>query len=179
MQLYLVRHGETDWNAQGLVAGQADIPLNERGIIQAETTRDKILAQNLKFDAVYSSPLQRVRQTAEIITGGQYDIIFDDRLKERDAGEFSGHPSQELFDNSINYLDLDLNSGEHGVEPIRNFDARVHDFFHFLQQKHANEDLILIITSSGFIRRLVSIIDSVDPESLPRFQNGEIYRYII
>ncbi len=68
MQIYLVRHGETDWNRENRLQGQTDIPLNNTGISQAYQLRQKINARNLKFDAVYVSPLlnsirEHIRET--------------------------------------------------------------------------------------------------------------------
>ncbi len=84
MQIYLVRHGETDWNRENRLQGQTDIPLNNTGISQAHQLRQKINARNLKFDAVYVSPLQRTLKTAQIIVPG-FPITLDDNLKERNA----------------------------------------------------------------------------------------------
>ncbi|MCS7031011.1 MAG: histidine phosphatase family protein [Gloeomargarita sp. SKYG116] len=64
-RIYLVRHGETDWNRQGQFQGQKDIPLNDQGQRQAEQTRQ--LLANVALDFAVSSPLSRARQTAEVI----------------------------------------------------------------------------------------------------------------
>jgi len=86
MQIYLVRHGETDWNRENRLQGQTDIPLNNTGISQAYQLRQKINARNLKFDAVYVSPLQRTLKTAQIIVPGVPNAS-DNNLKERSAGQ--------------------------------------------------------------------------------------------
>lgn len=69
MKLYLVRHGETDWNAAGILMGQTNIPLNATGVKQAEVLRDKIVRRGLEFDAVtlrlssaLPKPLKLLRQ---------------------------------------------------------------------------------------------------------------------
>ncbi len=69
MKLYLVRHGETDWNAAGILMGQINIPLNATGVKQAEVLRDKIVRRGLEFDAVtlrlssaLPKPLKLLRQ---------------------------------------------------------------------------------------------------------------------
>lgn len=73
MKLYLVRHGQTDFNAGGLAQGAIDIPLNATGEAQARELA-KVIDQ-LDLDAYYVSPMLRARQTAGIITGGKILIV--------------------------------------------------------------------------------------------------------
>lgn len=176
MKLYLVRHGETDWNAAGILMGQTNIPLNATGVKQAEVLRDKIVRRGLEFDAVYASPLQRTAKTAEIIAPG-FPIIFCDALKERGIGKFKGRPASEVFNNEIDFLDINLNSGAFGVEPIQDFHARAADFLQKLQASHSSDAQILVITSNGLMKRLVSIITKTPAKDVPNFQNAEIYEY--
>lgn len=176
MKLYLVRHGETDWNAEGVLMGQADIPLNTTGIQQAEALRDKIAQRGLEFDAVYASPLQRTAKTAEIIVP-EFPIIFHDGLKERGIGQFQGRPANEVFDNKIDFLDVGLNSSAYGVEPIRAFHARAMVFLSDLPKFHPRDAKILIVTSNGLMKRLASILTKTPPQDVPNFQNAEIYEY--
>lgn len=172
MQLFLARHGQTDWNASDLLQGQADIPLNATGIKQAELLRDQIHRQGLHFDAIYASPLERTWRTAEIIAGGQ-SIIASDLLKERDAGEFSGKPCGMLFDHEIDFLDPDLNAGDFGVEPIQAFRDRAAAFLRYLHEHHSEHDKILAVTSNGFMKNIYTVQIG---ESCPlNFQNSEIY----
>lgn len=178
MKLYLVRHGETDWNAQGILMGQADIPLNAHGIQQAKVLRDKIAQQGLGFDAVYSSPLQRTAETAQIITPDS-PIIYLDVLKERGAGQFQGGSSEKLFNSEIDFLDIKLNSGAFGVEPIQDFHNRAMVFLLDLPKFHPKNAKILVVTSNGLMKRLVSIITKTSPEDIPNFHNAEIYEYDI
>ncbi len=60
--IFLIRHGETRWNSEGIFRGQSDIPLNERGLQQARATGEYL--QAIDFDAIFCSPLSRARQTA-------------------------------------------------------------------------------------------------------------------
>lgn len=179
MKLYLVRHGETDWNAQGLLMGQADIPLNVTGLQQAEALRAKIAARGLVFDAAYVSPLQRTTQTAQIILPPDFPLIFDERLKERNAGEFQGGSPRKLFDHEIDFLDMNLNSGAFGVEPIQDFHGRAVSFLQDLQKLHPSDAKVLVVSSNGLMKRLSSILSGIPPEDTPRFQNAEIYTYAI
>lgn len=172
MKLFIVRHGETDWNAQHIAQGHTDIPLNAHGIEQAERLRDTLKQRGLKFNAVYSSPLERVHRTAEIITSNQYDIIFDERLKERNLGDLEGtsFPSWESL--GVDLFDLRLNSTAFNVEPIRDFHNRVAEFIADLRRKHAPNDQILIVTSNGFIRRFHLITSQ--SSTMSEISNGEL-----
>ena len=81
MIIYLVRHGETDYNKDFKLQGWVDIPLNENGIELAKKTADGM--KNISFDGVFSSPLIRAYTTAEIIVSNRnINIEKDDRLKE-------------------------------------------------------------------------------------------------
>ncbi len=108
-ELWLVRHGETDWNRLGLYQGQADIPLNETGLAQARQTALVLEQSGKKFAAIYSSPLLRARQTAdETARRLGLEVLDDERLREIHQGEwqgkdfaavvaeFSGHPKIEI-----------------------------------------------------------------------------------
>lgn len=65
--IYVLRHGQTDWNREGRLQGRRGLPLNDIGIMQAEQLRDTL--KDVKFDYVFSSPQVRAIQTAEIATG--------------------------------------------------------------------------------------------------------------
>lgn len=91
MTLYLLRHGETAWNNAHRFQGQIDIPLNDFGRELAEITRQAV--PNLVFDRVYSSPLNRAFETAQIFMQGRRgstEITVDERLKEISFGEHEG-----------------------------------------------------------------------------------------
>ena len=87
-KLILVRHGQTEMNAQNLYFGKLNPPLNDLGISQAYQAKEKLL--NIDYDNIYSSPLERARQTAEICNYLDKDIIFDSNLEEINFGIFEG-----------------------------------------------------------------------------------------
>jgi broad specificity phosphatase PhoE len=94
-ELWLVRHGQTDWNLEGRYQGQSDIPLNQTGLDQARRLARKLDGQ--EFTAIFSSDLQRARQTAEILaekTG--VGVILDPRLREICQGEWEGKKLEEV-----------------------------------------------------------------------------------
>lgn len=91
--LYIVRHGQTDWNARGLLQGETDIPLNKEGIKQAKILGKSL--QKIKFDAIFSSDLVRAKKTAEIIAMERKMAVATTKLlRERRYGKFEGQPYQ-------------------------------------------------------------------------------------
>jgi broad specificity phosphatase PhoE len=86
---YFLRHGQTDWNAQGRFQGHSDIPLNALGLSQAQ---DAALAlAGCPVDVIVASPLVRARKTAEIVAQNLGKaVLLDDDLKERTFGRFEG-----------------------------------------------------------------------------------------
>lgn len=94
--IYLLRHGETDWNAKNLIQGQSDIPLNKNGEKQARLLAKKF--KTIKFTAVFSSDLSRAKKTAEIIAKEHnLKVIVNQALRERDFGDLEKKPSQWLY----------------------------------------------------------------------------------
>lgn len=89
MELYIVRHGKTHWNASGLLQGEVDIELNEEGREVAGNLGRSLEDKN--FDLIFSSPLIRAYETACLIRGHRnIQIIRDNRLKEISFGEQEG-----------------------------------------------------------------------------------------
>ena len=93
MKIYLIRHGETDWNKERRLQGRKDIPLNENGVQVAKLTAESL--SQVKFDKVYSSPLKRAFETATLVTAGQYTIEKETRLLEIDFGVCEGACTEE------------------------------------------------------------------------------------
>jgi len=85
--LYLVRHGETEWNVSGFIMGQSDSPLTQRGIEQVQMTAQAL--KNVDFDAIFSSDLPRAEKTAEILRlDKKIPIETSKLLRERNYGKF-------------------------------------------------------------------------------------------
>jgi len=93
--LYIVRHGETVWNLEKRMQGRKDSPLTDLGREQAEKLRHSL--KDIKWDAIYSSPLQRTHATANIIRSNQeIPITFRDELQEMCFGDWEGKLHQEI-----------------------------------------------------------------------------------
>ncbi|MDW0116009.1 histidine phosphatase family protein [Sporosarcina thermotolerans] len=135
--IYVVRHGQTEWNKDRKMQGRMGVPLNDYGIEQAETLKVKL--QNVKFDFVFSSPQKRAVQTAEIITGAQ--ALMDDRLDVFDVGEADGLPISEV--KRVGLLP-DL-STYNGVENPTEFASRVFDFMKELQKQYGDKEMNILI----------------------------------
>jgi broad specificity phosphatase PhoE len=93
--LYLIRHGETDWNILGRYQGQADPPLNNQGLAQSKTLAESLRNENI--DIIYTSPLMRARQTAEIISNRLgVDLVVDPRFMEIHQGDWQMRLRSEI-----------------------------------------------------------------------------------
>lgn len=96
--LYIVRHGQNEDNANGILNGHRDMPLTELGREQARGLAASIRAQGLQFDTVYASPLSRALETARILADGvgfPEPQVYDD-LIERDFGDMTGRPVGDI-----------------------------------------------------------------------------------
>ena len=138
--IYIVRHGQTDWNVIGRYQGRKDISLNDDGIKQAEELKDKL--SNIKFDKVISSPLKRALETANIITND--NIITDERIIERCNGELEGKLKTEV-DQNIDFNDPKV---KYGIESINDFRNRIFDFCKELENNYKNQN-VLVVTHAG------------------------------
>lgn len=150
MKVYVIRHGQTEWNVLKKMQGSADIPLNEKGIEQAQKTKSNL--ENVTFDVIICSPLIRAKQTAEIINKEKnLNIIFDDRLRERDYGEFEGTSK-----NSFNYNDFwayDKNIRYEKAENVQEFFYRVYDFLNEIKNKYSDKN-VLIVCHAGVTKAI-------------------------
>ena len=95
---YLIRHGETDWNRHGRWQGHTDIPLNEDGRTQAHRLAARLRADGVRFDANYSSDLQRAWETATVV-GTALDLapLPLPALREINVGSWSGLTGTEVL----------------------------------------------------------------------------------
>ena len=143
--IYITRHGQTDWNVQKKVMGRCDEPLNEKGFSQAAETRHKLL--NTDIDLIICSPLKRAKQTAEVINKDRsIPIIYDQRIIERDFGEFEEKETKD-FD-FHGYWDYYKNEQYESAENIQEFFKRVYDFLEDITNNY-NDKNVLIVAHGG------------------------------
>ena len=175
MKLLVVRHGRTDWNNLGKIQGIVDTNINEEGIKQAEALAEKL--KNEKIDLIISSPLKRALQTASIINQGKTTIITDDRIIERDFGEYEGKTKGE-FD-KIELWGYRTNTKFEKAENIQEMYKRVYGFLDDIKNKYSSKTILLVI-HGGVSVALNSYFEGIPPEETPTkgsLQNGEIREY--
>ena len=160
MKILVVRHGQTEWNVLKKMQGRADIPLNGTGLEQAGELKKKIA--NKQYDIVYCSPLIRAKQTADIINDGKNTtVVYDDRLKERDYGEFEGASKT-----SFNYDDFwayNKNIRYKSAENVQDFFGRIYEFLNELKTKYQNET-VLIVCHAGVLKAIECYANGMMPD---------------
>lgn len=115
---WFLRHGETDWNAEGLSQGQTDIPLNKVGLMQAARAARSMAST--RITTIVASPLSRARVTAEAVAATlKLPVSFDDELMEVNFGVQEGEPMGDWYDDWIS----DTYTPE-GAEPFAALRAR-------------------------------------------------------
>jgi len=139
-ELLLVRHGETDWNAEGRLQGRTDRPLNDYGRRQARALADELAGEGL--EAVYSSDLARARETAEIVAERLgLEVVLDPDLREKDWGNWEGLTPAER-----DGLELVAESTqEHAARTLR--------ALHRIAERHPGKR-VLVVTHGGSLRRV-------------------------
>lgn len=164
MKLYLVRHGETAWNKLKKVQGHSDISLNEYGRYLARETAKGL--KNVIFDAAYTSPLMRAKETAELILAGRKVPIYEDiRIQEMGFGVSEGmccrgenrDPGSDEF-NKL-FTDTKHYKVPEGGESIRQLEDRIQTFFQelFTRKEYSNKTL-LISTHGAALTAMLNLI---------------------
>lgn len=154
MKLYFIRHGETVWNTQAKLQGKSDIPLNEKGVALARVTGEALA--DVPFAAIYSSPLKRALQTAQLVAGDRdVPIVTDRRLEEIGFGIWEGlscHKDHyEIPSDSFQDFFLD----PFGYQPpaqgetVRHVCGRTADFLEELIRKMGEEESNVLISCHG------------------------------
>ena len=143
--IYVIRHGQTNYNLEKKVMGRVDAPLNEIGIDQAYFTKEKL--KDINIDLIISSPLLRTKQTTEIINNEKnIPVVYDSRIIERDFGEFENLHYDE-YDNETLW-DYYKNEKYAKAESMKEFFDRIYSFLDDINKKFKDKN-ILLITHGG------------------------------
>lgn len=161
MKLYLLRHGETDWNKEWRLQGSVDIPLNEKGVAQAQDAA--LRYKDLSFDVVISSPLQRALNTARIIAEPHgLTVQTDDRLREICFGDLEGKSVEESNRDPVlktareNFFDHpELYAPVGKGESFEDLDKRCRSFLSDLKKNYDDKTVILVSGHGALCKGLV------------------------
>ncbi len=141
--LLLVRHAETDWNADGRLQGQTDRPLSDYGRRQAQQLAGELAAGS--FEAIYASDLSRARETAEIV--GErlgLPVALDPDLREKDWGTWEGLTAVER--DRVDFVG----------ESTEAHQKRMLRALRRISEHHPGERRVLVVTHGGSMRRVQS-----------------------
>ena len=165
-RLFIVRHGESTWNAEGRLQGQADPPLSERG--RREAVALAAALDGVAGDLVVASDLERARETAALL--GHPGAPTDARLREIDVGEWQGRPLAELPPGS----EVSWRAGPltpPGGETWDEFQARIADV---LDELLADGGPRLVVAHGGVVRAAVAYLTRADARRLHGPANASV-----
>src|SRR4051794_39444731 len=172
LTLLLVRHGQTEWNALGLMQGQtADIPLTDLGHAQAAAAAAELA--RLAPGALISSDLLRAAQTAEHCARATgLPVTVTSALREQGYGVLEGRPSRELWD-VVDWTDPHWSA--EGGESLAQLHARVAAFVKELQAAPPAE-VVAVVTHGDTIRAVQAVAAGLGPEGMPAVtpHNGSV-----
>lgn len=146
MKIYLLRHGETDWNIEGRLQGRMDIPMNESGKEQINAIGQFLKDRGFCVEQILSSPLLRAKETAEIISKAidyEGNISFDELLLERSFGKLEG---------VLWSPEIDLNDPKHGIESVEALCQRAREVL----LKYVDEKDVLVVAHGAIIKAMVA-----------------------
>ncbi len=170
LELYLIRHGETDRNRQGAYLGWTDVELNETGWRQAEALRKKLRA--VKADAIFSSPLRRALDTATIINRDRdLEIRPAAALKERNFGIWEDLTFAEIQTKYPVQCQTWLNDPDYattGAERPSQVQGRVDEFLRNLLES-SRQGCYIMVSHAGCIRMMLTVLLGLPPEAAWRF----------
>ncbi|WP_067961087.1 histidine phosphatase family protein [Nitrosopumilus sp. Nsub] len=168
-QIIFLRHGQAKNNTERVLSGRTPgVPLTDKGITQAQQTAE--LLKHMNISAIYSSPIQRAKHTAEIVgKHNSIDVEIDDRLIELDMGKFTGVPYDEIFSSHGNvfmkFYNDELEIAHNGVETFTDVKKRVLSIVDEIIEKHSDENIVLV-THMDPIKAMLSTVVDLSPTNL-------------
>ncbi len=177
MNLYMVRHGETVWNAEDKVCGISDIDLNEKGIAQARQVAGQL--EHLKIDRLIASPLKRAQVTAEIIAARHegLEIETDARIIEQNYGIYEGqYRTAPGYHEAKVQFAAPLPRGESLLQIAQ----RTYNFLDELTAA-ATDQTVLLVCHKSVGRSIHSYFEPLSNEAYATYEieNCEVKKYVI
>ena len=181
-EIFLIRHGETEWNSQQRMQGHSNSDLSSVGQAQIQALGQWM--KNVPFDHIYSSDSLRAKQTAEAITQfSGHELKIDLRLREKNLGIFEGLTSEEARKRHPEVFRLFKSSGskyeiDEG-ESTQQLQDRALEIVEEIRIKHP-EERVLLVTHGGFIRVVMKHSLGLSLETPTRFliRNTGVFRLV-
>ena len=173
MKIYLVRHGETDWNQAGLLQGQTDIALNAQGLEQAREAAERL--KEVPFELAFCSPLIRAKRTAETIIGDRkINLTTDERLRELNFGPWEGvdirtikDAASQPFTNPGSYIPPE------GAESFAQLYKRSGEFVdQVLLPLEGTYETVLVVAHGGVNRSILNPVLNIPVDDFWRMHMG-------
>ena len=167
--IIFLRHGQAENNVKRILAGRTDgVHLTKTGIEQAKRIAKYL--NPLDISAIYSSPIERAKHTAEIVAeNNSFDYQLDDRLTEIDMGKFTLMNYDDMFAKYGNvflkFYQNDPVIAEHRVETFPDVRKRVLDIVDYVIKKHGNQNVVLV-THMDPIKSILSVVMDLKPKTL-------------
>lgn len=162
MNIYLLRHGETDWNKEGRIQGHTDIPLNRNGRMQIAQTAKGLAGICPNIDLMICSPLVRARESAEIAAKSlRYpidQIIVEPMLIERCFGEAEGLTVEERARRYPNYQYSDTGYRFPGIEEYDDLMKRARTALERIMEISRNRENILAVSHGAFLAAVITVV---------------------
>ena len=178
MELYVVRHGQTDWNDSGIICGRTDLPLNRSGKMQADLLAEKLENEGTKIDLIISSPHLRAQQTARAVARRlNIPMETDERLIEQNFGIFEGKSDNgaEFQMNRQNFAFRYPNG-----ESILQVAYRIYGFLEELKTRK-NRCAVMLVSHGSACRILNTYFEDLCNEAFFewKMENTECRRYTL
>ncbi len=173
MNFYLVRHGQTDWNILKKIQGTEDIPLNDMGRIQAASCAQAL--STIPFEAIYTSPLSRAKETAQIISSyhNHIPVFVEPGLTESDYGQGSGLTYKEFHSSYPEYPQI-LPKDMEESDKLR---SRICLAIRSCAEKHLDATILLISHGASINAFLHLVTDGICGSGITHLKNTSISKF--
>lgn len=154
MEIYIIRHGQTDMNRAECLQGQIDSRLNTTGISEAEGAKSRLDAAGIRFERIISSPLSRALKTAKII-GGECNVTVEPLITEMHFGDYEGRPYKDIDEKMWAFIHSpETVPPPEGVESIQSLCERTGRFLQRLLSEDTSGN-VLIVTHGIALRSIL------------------------
>lgn len=177
MKMYIIRHGQTPWNARKCLQGRSDVDLNENGIYLTELTGKAL--RDVTFDMAFTSPLIRAKHTAQcILAGREVPIIEDERLIEISFGIYEGccyaeenrQVPQQWIENFF-HAPQDYVAAP-GGESLDDVEKRTRDFMEDICSRKELQDKTILVSTHGCALR--GLLNSIRESNREDYWHGGV-----